>query len=49
MNNDFMSKLVGDDGVKFSISVDMISVIYLVAGALLSGILLILISKKLIK
>jgi len=48
MDNLF-SKLVGDDGVKFSISVDMLTVGYLMAGALAVGIALILISKKVIK
>lgn len=47
--NDLLNKVVGTDGVKFSISVDMQTVLYLVGGALLVGISLILISKKLIK
>ena len=47
--NDLLNKVVGTDGVKFSISVEPQSVAYLVGGALLTGILLIVISKKVIK
>ena len=47
--NDLLNKVVGTDGVKFSISVDVQSVLYLVGGTLMAGVLLILISKKVIK
>ena len=47
--NNLLSNVVGADGVKFSISVDLQSVAYLVGGAFVVGILLILISKKVIK
>ena len=46
---DFFNKLVGDDGVKFSISLDMESLSYLAISAIVVGVILILISKKLIK
>ncbi len=41
--------LIGEDGVKISVGVDMLSVTYLLVGAILAGTILILISKKLIK
>ena len=47
--NDLVSKLVGDDGVKFSISIDMLSVTYLAISAIVVGVIIALISKKLIK
>ena len=46
---DLFGKVVGDEGVKFSISLDMLSVTYLIVGALVTGVLLIVISKKVIK
>jgi len=46
---DLFNKVVGDDGVKFSISLDMESLAYLAVSALVVGTILILISKKLIK
>jgi hypothetical protein len=46
---DFFGKIVGEDGVKFSISLDMESLTYLGISALVVGTILILISKKLIK
>jgi len=48
-NNGFLSSIVGVDGIKFNISIDMTSVLYLIGGALAAGVLLILISKKVIK
>jgi len=47
--NDLLNKVVGQDGVKFSISVEWDTILYLAGGALVVGVLLILISKKLIK
>lgn len=43
------SNLIGADGVKISIGIDMVSVTYLLVGAVLAGTILILISKKLVK
>jgi hypothetical protein len=48
-NNNLLTNLIGVDGIKFSISVDLASVAYLVGGALLAGVLLIVISKKMIR
>ena len=45
----FLSKLVGDDGVKIVVGVDFNSVAYLVSGILVAGILLIIINKRIIK
>ena len=44
-----LSILSGDKAFQFSISIDPLSVTYLIGGGLVMGILLILISKKLIK
>ncbi|MDR3047610.1 MAG: hypothetical protein LBU51_08390 [Bacteroidales bacterium] len=39
----------GDKALQFSISIDMLSITYLIAGAMVAGILLILFSKKVVK
>jgi len=46
---DIFSNLVGKDGVKFSISFDMESITYLGVAAILVGVIIAFISKKLIK
>ena len=46
---DIFSKMVGDDGIKFNISLDMESIAYLAVAAILVGTIIALISKKLIK
>ncbi len=48
-NGGFLDILKGDKALQFSISLDFISISYLLGGALLVGILLIVISKKLIR
>ena len=47
--NDIFSNLVSPDGIKFNISLDMISVTYLAVAAILAGVIIALISKKLIR
>ena len=47
--NDILSNLSSPDGIKFNISLDMVSVTYLAAAAVLSGVIIALISKKMIK
>lgn len=48
-NGGLVDVLKGDKPLQFSISLDLLSVTYLIAGALLAGVLLILISKKVIR
>ena len=43
------SILSGDKALQFSISVDPLSVTYIIAGGLVTGILLILFAKKVVK
>jgi len=47
--NDIFSKLIGDDGIKFNISLDMASVAYLGVAAIVVGTIIALISKKVIR
>ena len=47
--NDILGNLIGQDGVKVNIGIDMTSAAYLGAVAVLAGTILILISKKIIK
>ena len=49
MNDNFFSNLIGQDGIKFSISLDMVSITYLAVAAILVGTIIALISKKAIK
>ena len=48
-NNSFITSLIGEDGIKFNISIDFSSLLYLMSGAVAVGILLILFSKAIKK
>ena len=47
--SDIFGNIVGADGIKINIGVDLTSAAYLALAALLAGTILILISKKIIK